>query len=188
MLNKNYKLGSRWKLALLIPLTIIAFFVVSCTEKDAPLTSMEAMEEQAAEAPEMEVFMVVEDMPTFNGGDAASEFRKYIALNLKYPPEAAKAGATGKIFIKFIVDKEGKVVVPDEETLAMIEGKPLGEVVVAAYRKTSEDAEEPEEKYIQMFKDEVKRVVLSSPDWTPGKQRGTAVNVMFTFPVNFVLQ
>lgn len=188
MLNKNYKLGSRWKLALLIPLSITAFIVVSCTEKDAPLNNMEALEEQVAEAPEMEVFMVVEDMPTFNGGDAASEFRKYIAQNLKYPPEAAEAGATGRIIITFIVDKEGKVLVPDEETLAKIEGKPLGEVVVAAYRKVSEDAEEPEEKYIQMFKDEVKRVVLSSPDWTPGKQRGTAVNIMFTFPVNFILQ
>jgi hypothetical protein len=188
MLNKNYKLGSRWKLALLVPLTISAFLIVSCTDKDAPVSEMEAPEEIAAEAPEMEVFMVVEDMPSFNGGEAAIEFRKYIAQNLQYPPEAAEAGATGKIFIKFIVDKEGKVVIPDKETLSKIEGKPLGEVVVVAYRKVGEDAEEPEGKYIQMFKDEVKRVVLSSPDWTPGKQRGTAVNVMFTFPVNFVLQ
>ena len=61
-------------------------------------------------------------------------------------------------------------------------------MVVVAYRHVNENAEEPEEKYIQMLKDEVRRVVLSSPDWTPGKQRGTAVNVMFTFPVNFVLQ
>ena len=86
------------------------------------------------------------------------------------------------------MDKEGKVVIPEKEALAEIEGKPLGEVVVAAYRKVNDDAEEPEEKYIQMFKDEVKRVVLSSPDWTPGKQRGKAVNVMFTFPVTFILQ
>jgi hypothetical protein len=188
MLNKNYKLGSRWKLTLLIPLTIIAFIVVSCTEKDAPLTKLEAEEEIAAEAPEMEVFYVVEEMPKFNGGDPAAEFRMYIAKNLIYPDEAKEAGATGKIIIKFIVDKDGKVVIPEHETLSGIEGKPLDEVVVVAYRKVNEDAEEPEEKYIQMLKDEVRRVVLSSPDWTPGKQRGTAVNVMFTFPVNFVLQ
>jgi hypothetical protein len=98
------------------------------------------------------------------------------------------AGATGKIFIKFIIDKEGKVVIPEKEALAEIEGKPLDEVVVVAYRKVKDDSEDPDEKYIQMLKDEVKRVVLSSPDWTPGKQRGKAVNVMFTFPVNFVLQ
>ena len=32
------------------------------------------------------------------------------------------------------------------------------------------------------------RVVMSSPKWTPGKQRGKAVKVLFTFPINFVLQ
>jgi hypothetical protein len=188
MLNKNYKPGSRWKLTLLIPISLIAFFVMSCTDKEASVNDIEATEDIVAEAPEMEVFMVVEDMPTFNGGEAATEFRKYIAKNLMYPKEAAKAGATGKIFIKFIINKEGKVVIPEKETLSEIEGKPLDEVVVVAYRKVNDDAGDPEEKHIQMLKDEVKRVVLSSPDWTPGKQRGKAVNVMFTFPVNFVLQ
>ena len=188
MLNKNYKLGSRWKLTLLIPLSVIAFFVMSCTDKETPASDMEVAEETVANTPEMEVFMIVEEMPKFNGGDPASEFRMYIAKNLIYPVEAKEAGATGKIFIKFIVDKEGKVVIPEKESLAEIEGKPLDEVVVVAYRQVNTEAEEPEEKYIQMLKDEVRRVVLSSPDWTPGKQRGTAVNVMFTFPVNFVLQ
>ncbi|MCK5691395.1 MAG: energy transducer TonB, partial [Bacteroidales bacterium] len=108
--------------------------------------------------------------------------------NLQYPPEAVEQGVTGKIFIKFIVNKEGKVVVPDQETIAKIEGKPIDEVVVAAYRKIAEDAEEPAEEYIQMLKDEVKRVVLTSPDWTPGKQRGKAVDVIFTFPITFTLQ
>lgn len=188
MLNKNYKLGSRWKLALLLPLTALAFFVVSCTDRDAPIKDIDPAEEITAKAPEMEVFSVVEEMPKFNGGDPATEFRMYIAKNLIYPDEAKEAGATGKIFIKFIVDKEGNVLIPDQETIANIEGKPLDEVVVVSYRKVNEGAEEPEEKYIQMLKDEVKRVVLSSPAWTPGKKKGKAVNVMFTFPVNFILQ
>lgn len=187
MLNKNYKLGSRWKLALLLPITVIALFIVSCTDKDTPIAQIEPAEEVTAEAPEMEVFSVVEEMPTFNGGEA-DEFRMYIARNLKYPQEAISQGVTGKIIIKFIVTKEGKVEIPDQETMAKIEGKPMGEVVVAAYRKINEDAEDPDEKYIEMLKEEVKRVVSSSPDWTPGKQRGTAVNVMFTFPVTFALQ
>jgi hypothetical protein len=187
MLNKNYKLGSRWKLALLLPLTAIAFIVVSCTDKEAPSKDIETTEEIVAEAPEMEVFTVVEEMPTFNGEEAI-EFRRFIAQNLIYPAEAKEAGATGRIIITFIVDKEGKVVIPEKESLAEIQGKSIDEVVVVSYGKVNEDAQEPEEKYIQMLKDEVKRVVLSSPDWSPGKQRGKAVNVMFTFPVNFVLQ
>jgi len=187
MLNKNYKLGSRWKLALLLPLTVIAFFIVSCTDKDAPINNIEPAEEIAADAYTGELFYIVEEMPTFNG-EEAKEFRRYIAQNLIYPPAAREQGVTGKIIVKFIVTHDGKVVIPDQERVAQIESKPIDEVVVAAYRKIAEDAEEPAEEYIQMLKDEVKRVVLTSPDWTPGKQRGKAVDVIFTFPVTFALQ
>lgn len=188
MLNKNYKLGSRWKLALLLPLTVLAIFIVSCTDKDASIEAIETAEEIASQAPEMEVFYVVEDMPKFNGGDPATEFRKYIAVNVMYPDEAKEAGVTGRIIISFIVDKEGKVLVPDQETLANIQGKPLDEVVVATYRKIGEETEAPAEKYIELLKEEVIRVVTSSPAWEPGKQRGKAVSVMYTFPINFVMQ
>ncbi len=187
MLNKNYKLGSRWKLALLLPLSLFAFFIVSCTDKDAAVEQTDAAEEIAADAYTGELFFIVEEMPTFNGEEAA-EFRRYIAQNLIYPREASEQGVTGQIIIKFIVTHEGKVVVPDQARVAQIESKPIGEVVVASYRKLQEDDPDPDEKYIQLLKDEVKRVVLSSPDWVPGKQRGKAVDVIFTFPVSFVLQ
>jgi hypothetical protein len=192
MLNKNYKLGSRWKLALLLPLTVIAFFIVSCTDKDASVKPIEPADQIVAEegstpvTPD-DIFLVVEEMPTFNGGESG-EFRKYIAQNLIYPREAIDQGVTGKIIIKFIVTKEGKVQIPDQETISKVEGKPLGEVVVSAYRTLAEDESQPDEKYIKLLQDEVVRVVSSSPDWEPGKQRGKAVNVMFTFPVSFALQ
>jgi len=194
MLNRDYKLGSRWKVFMLLPLSLIAFFIVSCTDKDAPITDLDAPEEisaEVSESPEIqesEVFMVVEEMPKFNGDAEAKEFRMYIAKNLKYPPEAAEAGVTGKIFTTFIVTKEGKVVIPKKDVLAEAEGKALDEVVVVAYRSIEEDATSPDEKYIQMLKDEAIRVITSSPDWEPGKQRGKAVNVMFTFPITFMLQ
>jgi hypothetical protein len=186
MLNKNYKLGSKWKLSLLLPLSVIAFFIVSCTDKDAPIATIDPVEEIAVEASE-QIFMVVDEMPTFNGGEPI-EFRKYIAKNLIYPPEAKEAGATGRIIIKFIVDKEGKVVVPDQEFMAKIEEKTIDEVVVVAYRTIGEDTEAPAEKYIEMLKKEVVRVVSSSPPWKPGTQNGKAVKVQFTFPVTFALQ
>ncbi|MEN8156938.1 MAG: M56 family metallopeptidase [Bacteroidota bacterium] len=176
MLNKNYKLGNSWKIAMLLPLAAIALFIVSCNDKEGTNVA------------ETEIFFIVEEMPTFNDGDPAIEFRKYIAQNLRYPKEAAENGVTGKIFIKFIVDHEGKVVIPDQETLAKAEGNPLDEVVVATYRSLTEGDERPEENYIQLLKDEVTRVVSDSPDWKPGTQRGKNVNVLFTFPVNFALQ
>jgi len=136
-----------------------------------------------------EVFYVVEKMPTFKGDDKYMEFRKYIAYNLKYPPEAKEAGVTGKVFIKFVVNKEGKVVIPTEEFLSRHQDpKPNDEVVVAAYRTLEEDDPTPDEKYIRMLEDEVRRVISESPDWEPGSQRGTKVNVMFTFPVTFTMQ
>jgi hypothetical protein len=188
MLNKNYKLGSRWKLALLLPFIAIALFFVSCAEKEG-VKADEPVTPNVESAAEMEeVFYVVEEMPSFNGGDASIEFRNYIAQNLKYPQEASANGVSGRIIVRFIVTDEGKVVIPDQETLAKLEAKPLDEVVVVAYSTLQEDAKTPDEKYIQMLKDEAVRVVTGSPDWTPGIQRGKKVNVMFTFPINFVLQ
>ncbi|MEJ2596116.1 MAG: energy transducer TonB [bacterium] len=109
------------------------------TEYD--FTSMIGEDEEEIE--EEEVFYIVEDMPTFNGGDPATEFRKYIAQNLRYP-----------------------------------EMNKTGQVVDAVVVRSIDPA----------LDKEAIRVVMSSPKWTPGKQRGKAVKVLFTFPINFVLQ
>ncbi len=201
MINRNDKMGSGWKLIILFPLVLLALTVMSCAkteesqgvlpEKD-PQAAASQPETPADVAPiaalDEPAFYVVEEMPTFNGGDPTVEFRKYIAQNIRYPKEARDNGVTGKIFIQFMVTKEGKVVVPDEASMAKITGKPMDEVVVTTYRTVEEGTEVPEDRYIQMLKDEVIRVVSSSPDWEPGKQRGQKVNVLFIFPVNFVMQ
>jgi protein TonB len=108
---------------------------------------------------EEEVFYIVEDMPTFNGGDPATEFRKYIAQNLRYPEIAAENGISGRVIVQFAVNKTGQVV--DANIVRSIDPALDKEAI---------------------------RVVMSSPKWTPGKQRGKAVKVLFTFPINFVLQ
>ena len=105
-----------------------------------------------------EVFYVVEEMPTFNDGDPAIEFRKYIAQNLTYPEAAVENGIEGRVIVQFRVSKEGEVV----------------DAVVV--RGVSPELDQ-----------EAVRVTMSSPIWTPGKQRGKAVDVLFTFPINFVL-
>ncbi len=125
------------------------------TEYD--FTSM--MGDDDEEIDEEEVFYIVEDMPTFNGGEPATEFRKYIAKNLQYPEIAAENGVSGRVIIQFAVDKTGRVV--DAKIVRSVDSALDKEAV---------------------------RVVMSSPKWTPGKQRGKAVKVLFTFPINFVLQ
>ena len=106
-----------------------------------------------------EVFFIVEEMPTFNGGDPAIEFRKFIAENLRYPESAAEAGIEGRVIVQFRVSKDGEVV----------------DAVVV--RGVSPELDQ-----------EAVRVTMSSPKWTPGKQRDKAVDVLFTFPINFVQQ
>lgn len=125
------------------------------TEYD--FTSMIGDDEEEIE--EEEVFYIVEDMPTFNGGDPATEFRKYIGENLRYPDIAAENGISGRVIVQFAVNRTGQVV----------------DAVVVRSIDPALDKE-------------AIRVVMSSPKWTPGKQRGKAVKVLFTFPINFVLQ
>jgi protein TonB len=117
------------------------------------------MGDDEEEFDEDEVFYIVEDMPTFNGGEPATEFRKYIAQNLRYPEIAAENGISGRVIVQFAVDKVGKVV----------DAKIVRSVDPALDR-------------------EAVRVVMVSPRWAPGKQRGKPVKVLFTFPINFVLQ
>ncbi len=117
------------------------------------------VEDDEEEIEEEEIFYIVEDMPTFNGGDPAIEFRKYISNNLDYPEIAAENGISGRVIVQFAVNSSGRVV----------------DAVVVRPVDPALDKE-------------AIRVVMASPPWTPGKQRGKAVKVLFTFPINFVLQ
>ncbi|MBN2484510.1 MAG: energy transducer TonB [Bacteroidales bacterium] len=110
------------------------------------------------EVAEEEVFIIVEDMPSFKGGDL-NEFRNWVAKSLKYPEIAAENGIQGRVFVQFAVNAKGEVV----------------DVVVVRGVDPALDAE-------------AVRVIKSSPKWSPGKQRGRPVKVQFTFPVVFVLQ
>jgi protein TonB len=107
---------------------------------------------------EDEIFTIVEEMPTFSGGDS-SNFREYISKNLKYPQSASENGIQGRVFVGFVVERDGSV-----SNVKIIRGV------------------DP-----QLDKEAV-RVIQSSPKWNPGKQRGIPVRVTFTFPVVFVLQ
>ncbi len=110
------------------------------------------------EAEEAEVFFIVEDMPDFQGG-GQDAFRRYIAENLRYPQIAAENGIQGRVFVQFVVNADGSV----------------SDATVVRGVDPSLDRE-------------ALRVVMSSPKWTPGRQRGQPVRVAFTFPINFVLQ
>ncbi len=57
---------------------------------------------------EPNVFLVVEQMPSFPGGEAA--LIKYLQNNVKYPNEAVAKGISGRVFVNFIVDTSGMII------------------------------------------------------------------------------
>ncbi len=119
----------------------------------APVVVADEEEEEES----AEVFFIVEDMPEFPGGELA--LRKYIANAIKYPVIAQENGIQGKVYVTFVVGKDGKV----------------SNAAIARGVDPSLDKE-------------ALRVVNQLPKWKPGKQRGKAVNVSYTVPINFVLQ
>lgn len=120
----------------------------------APVVSAkEEKEEEGAS----EVFFIVEDMPEFPGGDLA--LRAYIANQIKYPVIAQENGIQGKVYVTFVVGKDGSV----------------SNATIARGVDASLDKE-------------ALRVVSTLPKWKPGKQRGKPVNVSYTVPINFQLQ
>lgn len=54
-----------------------------------------------------DIFVVVEDMPSYPGG--MEECMRFLARNLKYPVEAQKAGTQGRVILSFIVNKDGSI-------------------------------------------------------------------------------
>ena len=127
-------------------------------DKNTEVIIQAPVEVQEEEEEEEVVFVVVEKMPEFPGGQQA--LFKYLSENVKYPVIAQENGIQGRVICQFVVNKDGKIV--DVE-------------VVRSGGDPSLDKE-------------AVRVIKSMPNWKPGQQRGKPVRVKYTVPVNFRLQ
>src|SRR5690606_8938357 len=70
-------------------------------------TEIEFIEEATEEVVEEQIFTIVEEMPSFPGGEAA--MMKYLANNIKYPPIAKDANIQGTVYVTFVVNEKGEV-------------------------------------------------------------------------------
>jgi protein TonB len=75
------------------------------TSQEAQVDFQVAVEEEERE--DAQVFMVVEEMPVFPGGDAA--LQKYLSTSVKYPTIAQENGIQGKVYIQFVINQKGEV-------------------------------------------------------------------------------
>jgi len=76
---------------------------VSVTEEVATTAKEEVIEVEEAKP----VFTIVEEMPSFPGGEA--ERNKFLADNIVYPQQATENGIQGTVYVSFVVDSKGKV-------------------------------------------------------------------------------
>ena len=99
-------------------------------------------------------FITVEKMPRFNG-----DLNTWLRKNLRYPSRCAEMGIGGKVFIEFVVEKDGSI------------------SSINVVRSADPDLSQ-----------EAIRVVKAMPKWIPGMQRDKAVRVRFTIPITFQLR
>ena len=136
--------------------------VVISTEDDKSLgvEIKEYIVEQEEEVVEEEEvpFAIVEQKPTFQGGDA-NTFTKWVFSKIVYPEIAKENGVQGRVTLQFTIETDGSV-----KNVKVLRG------VDSSLDK------------------EAVRVVSSSPKWQPGMQRNKPVRVKYTFPVVFQLR
>ena len=111
----------------------------------------------AEKKPELsEPVTFVEQMPAFPGGEKA--LFMYLAENIKYPTLARENGIDGRVYLQFVVEKDGRV---------------SGVKVARSVNS--------------LLDEEAVRVVREMPKWLPGKQNGNAVRVSYHLPIIFEL-
>lgn len=99
---------------------------------------------------------IAEVMPEFNGGEEA--LYKYLANHVKYPQLALENGLEAKLYVQFIVNKNGSI-----SDVKVLNPEGYG------------------------FDKEATRVIKAMPNWKPGKQAGRKVRVYYVIPINFAI-
>ncbi len=128
---------------------------------DVEVTDQTKIEEIVVQAVEPEeetdqIFTIVEESAAPKGG--MQGFYKYVKDKIKYPPQARRMGIEGRVFVEFVIGKDGAL-----SEVRAIKGIGAG------------------------CDEEAVRIVQGSPPWSPGKQRGKPVKQRYTLPIIFKL-
>ncbi len=150
------------KMAFVVPLavTLTFMFSVSITERIIAQEKTDKVEQKTtqnnSEKQKDSVYVVVKDMPSFPGGDAAR--MKFLTENIKYPELARKKGIQGRVFVTFVVEKDGQI-----SNIKVLRGIGGG------------------------CDEEAVRVISMMPKWKPGIDNGKPVRFQFNLPIKFSL-
>ena len=103
-------------------------------------------------------FVKVEQMPSFMGGDLMT-FRNWVQSKVRFPQIAQENNISGRVLLMFVIERDGS----------------LTNIQVLQTPDSS-------------LSDEAIRVLKTSTNWTPGKQRNQSVRVKYTLPIDFRIQ
>ncbi len=98
--------------------------------------------------------IITEISPEFPGG--MEKYKEYIQTNLKYPQESLELGIEGKVYVKFVVTKDGSIT-----NVEVVKG------------------------IVPLLDKEAKRLIQNMPKWAPGILDGKPVSCYFHLPVHF---
>jgi protein TonB len=115
-----------------------------------------AAKEGTGTVEDTEIHLGADEYPEFAGG--AKAWSKYMERNLRYPSRAQEEGAAGKVFVSFVVEKDGSIT-----DVSVIKGIGFG------------------------CDEEAMKVIKKSPLWKPGKNKGVPVRVRYNMAINFTI-
>jgi len=101
------------------------------------------------------IFMIVEEMPEFEGGQDA--LIKFISTETKFPKEALDTDIQGRVFVQFVVEKDGSI----------------------------QEVEVIRKVHILLDNEALRVITLMNGKWKPGTQKGLPVRVKMVLPFNF---
>jgi len=133
-------------------------------ETEVEIQAVEVFEEEELDD-EVKIFVIVEEMPIFRPDicktrkEGDLELYRHINASIRYPVIAQENGITGRVFVSFVVGKDGGI--SNVELLRGVDPSLDSEAI---------------------------RVIKNLPKFKPGKQRGKPVKVSYSSVINFVLQ
>ena len=155
MMSKKSSKSAAFKV--LLPIAVSACLAVTFANcNNSMLVTNNDQINEIASTNQNQPFVIVEDMPEFPGGEQA--IFSYIAENVVYPEQAKNDTIQGTVYLKFVVDKTGKVA--------------QTEVIRGVH---------------PLLDQEAIKVIENMPEWIPGKQSGKPVDVIIQIPIKFQL-
>ena len=133
------------------------------------IVKVEDVEVEEVEEDVVVPFAVIEDAPIFPGCENyntqeerkncfSEKIQEHVKKNFKYPPDAVEMGITGRVYVQFVIDAQGRV----------------GNIQKRGPNK--------------LLEKEAERIIASLPEIIPGQQRGRPVSVKYSIPITFKLQ